>query len=94
MWFLLALVIIFGGGAWLFIKLRNSKMVDNITENLLHEKDYSFKTTPELIRSANDAEGKLDKRVEDNEKAAEVLAKENELITSRKVQEKGAEPMK
>ena len=80
MWILLALAIIIGGGIWLFIKLRNSKFVDNLTDGILHEKDNSFKSTNDLIQSANEAKDSLDKRVEDNTKAAEVLEKETENI--------------
>lgn len=83
---LMALVI----GVLLFLKLKNTKGMKNITYDITHDEAKPKADTDELISTAQNADEALVHRAEENEAAIKQIEAETEIITEYR---KPAEPV-
>ena len=77
---IIALIILLAFGAFLFWYLRNSRSVNEIVEEITHEKDFSHKPTDDLIENVEESLDKLDDRKDENQESLEKIKQDEKQI--------------
>jgi len=88
---LLVLVVV---GVLLFAKWHNSKTINNLTNDLTHEKDFTKPETDELIDSAKEADEALNQRVDESKEKVEEIKKNVDKMKKYKDERGGEDAVK
>ena len=77
---IIAMVILLAFGVFLFWYFRNSASVNEIVEEITHERDFSHKPTDDLLEDVDKALDKLEDRKDENQESIEQIKRDEKQI--------------